>query len=504
MRRPKGPRFPHPVLGFALAAALLGAGQARADVVVLDNGARFEGTIVADDEKGVVLERQSGGSLSRMSFERARVRSVERTSPAGAATGTDAGTGPERPPGSASGGDAIPPPLAAAARDEWWMLESAGKIVGSRRLLLVATDNRGVRGWRIEERLFFLARPKVPAVRVQRVEETTTEFLPTSIYYAERGEADDASGTPGYESVRSGALKDGVWEAVEQSSSSRSTITRLIDVPPRAYSLLGAREALARVVPRRAGLVELPVVDSARGETRVVRAGFTSIAAGDAIVREDLFRLEDGERALESRWAPGDPPRCVREDVAPGVTARLATEAQVRAALAPKAAGPEAPTLGTSPLTPGGRRDVTLPEFGFTYALPGASWLPEAVAVRADDDGPRLVSKASSRLHMADLRVEWDPKGADKATSPEEPLVARLRRLAPDLTVIEPRAALPGRASTVWLGLVGTRRGERLRMLVLAGDRGAGRVTMLLSCPEASWPDAREALDAILASFRWI
>jgi hypothetical protein len=121
-----------------------------------------------------------------------------------------------------------------------------------------------------------------------------------------------------------------------------------------------------------------------------------------------------------------------------------------------------------------------------------------------DDDGPRLVSKASSRLHMADLRVEWDPKGAEKATSPEEPLVARLRRLAPDLAIVEPRTALAGREATVWLGLVGTRRGERLRMLVLAGDRGAGRVTMLLSCPESSWPDAHEALDAILASFRWI
>lgn len=489
MRRPKGPRIPRPVLGLAVAVALLRAGGARADVVVLDNGARFEGTIVADDEKGVVLERQSGGSLSRMSFERARVRAVERTSAPGASPGAGAAPAP------------LPP--AAAARDEWWMLESGGTIVGSRRLLLVATENRGVHGWRVEERLFFLARPKVPAVRVQRVEELTADFLPTSIYYGERGEADDAAGTPAYDTVRSGSVADGTWAAVEQTAAAR-TVTRLIPVPARAYTMLAAREVLARTVPRRPGIVDVPVIDSARGEVRVIRAGFTSLAAGDATVREDVLRVEDGERVLESRWAPGDPPRCVREDVAPGLTARLATEAQVRAALAPKAQGPEAPTLGSSPLTPGGRREVTLPEFGFSYALPGASWLPEAVVPRTGDEGPRLVSKASSRLHMADLRVEWDPKGAEPATSPEAPLLARLKALAPDLTMIEPLTPLAGRPNTVWLGLVGTRRGERLRMLVLAGDRGAGRVTMLLSCPESSWPDAREALDTILASFRWI
>ena len=324
MRRPVAPRVLRPLLGLAAAGVLFGDPSARADVVVLDNGARFEGKIVADDDAGVVLERQSGGSLSRMSFERARVRAIEKT-PTGGATGgavpaEGVGPDPRGPPASAPAADPLPP--ATAARDEWWMLESGGTIVGSRRFLLVATEHRGVHGWRIEERLFFLARPKVPAVRVLRVEETTAEFLPTSIFYAERGEADDAAGTPAYDTVRSGVVRDGHWEAVEQTASAR-TVTRLIDVRPRAYSMLGAREVLARVVPRRPGIVDMPVIDSARGEVRVIRAGFTSLAAGDATVREDLLRVEDGERVLESRWVPGDPPRCVREDVAPGVTARL-------------------------------------------------------------------------------------------------------------------------------------------------------------------------------------
>ena len=180
------------------------------------------------------------------------------------------------------------------------------------------------------------------------------------------------------------------------------------------------------------------------------------------------------ERALESRWSPGDPPRCVVEEIAPGVTARLVTEAQVRAALTPRGAAPAAPTLSDSPLTPGGRREITHPEFGFAFALPGASWVLGHVEPRADDEGPRLVARASSRIHMADVRIEWDPKGADAAASPEALLLEKMRRLAPDLAVIEPRSALPGRAATYWLGLVATLRGEKLRMLVLAGDRGAG------------------------------
>lgn len=469
-----------------------GARAGRADVVILDNGARIEGTVISDDAVGVVLERQSGGSLARMSFPRARVKSIERTK---------VDSAPSRP------GDPVPPgssaPLAAATRDEWWLLESGGRIFGSRHLLLIATEVGTAKGWRLDERILFLARAKEPAVEIRRVEDTTADFLPLGVSYRERGDGDVAARAAGYQIARFGPVVDGFWDVLDQSSGARQTSLR-IAVPARARSPLAAREFLVRTVPRRPGLVDFPMIDSQRGEVRVVRAGFTSLGGGDGAVREDVLRIEDGDRALESSWAPGDPPRCVLEEIAPGVVARPATEAQVRAALAPKAEGPAAPSLGDSPMTPGGRRDIVHPEFGFAFALPGASWVSEPVEPRADDDGPRLVSKASSRIHMADLRVEWDPKGADKTTSPEQPLLEKLRRLARDLAVVEPRTPLAGRPSTYWLGLVGTQRGEKLRMLLLAGDRGAGRVTLLLTCPESSWPDAHDALDAILASFRWM
>lgn len=334
-------------------------------------------------------------------------------------------------------------------RDEWWLLESGARIFGSRRLLLIATESGTSKGWRFEERVRFLASARFPAVEIQRIEDTTIDFLPISVFYREHGEPDEARRTPAYQIVRSGPVAEGVWELEEQSTTSPRRVQR-IAVPPRARSALAAREALVRAVPRRPGLVDVPILDAERGELRVVRAGFTSLAGSDEDVREDVLRFETAERALESRWSPGDPPRCVVEEIAPGVTARLVTEAQVRAALTPRGAAPAAPTLSDSPLTPGGRREITHPEFGFAFALPGASWVLGHVEPRADDEGPRLVARASSRIHMADVRIEWDPKGADAAASPEALLLEKMRRLAPDLAVIEPRSALPGRAATYW------------------------------------------------------
>ncbi len=477
-----------------LALGTSGARSGFGDVVVLDNGARIEGTVVTDDESGVVVEQQSGGSLSRLSFPRVRVKSIERVK-------VDAPVAPSTE--TADPTSAIPPRLAAAARDEWWLLESGGRIFGSRHLLLIATEFGTAKGWRIDERLVFLARSKEPAVEIQRVEETTADFLPLGVSYRERGEGDAAIRSPAYQIVRFGKVEGGFWRVFDQSTGAKPNPVP-IPVAPRARSPLAAREFLVRTVPRRPGLVDFPMIDSQRGEVRSVRAGFTSLATGDADAREDVFRIEDGERALESRWVPGDPPRCVFEEIAPGVIARPATEAQVRAVLEPKDEPHPLPSLETSPLTPQGRRVVNYPEFGFAFVLPGASWVAEHVEPRADEEGVRVVSKASSRIHMADLRVEWDPKGAEQATSPEQPLFAKLKRLAPDLSIVEPRTPLGGRPSTYWMGLLGTQRGEKLRMLLLAGDRGEGRVTLLLTCPESAWPDARESLDAILASFRWM
>ena len=108
----------------------------------------------------------------------------------------------------------------------------------------------------------------------------------------------------------------------------------------------------------------------------------------------------------------------------------------------------------------------------------------------------------------ADVRVEWDPRGAPAGSAPgeeaEAALLARLKALCKDLKVVTKRAAVDGLPGAWTLGLEGTVRGERLKTLVLVADRALARVTVIASCPEVAWPDAHVALESILASFRWL
>jgi hypothetical protein len=248
------------------------------------------------------------------------------------------------------------------------------------------------------------------------------------------------------------------------------------------------------------------LIDPARGELRTVRAGFTSLDAGASSVRVDVLRLEDGDRGLESRWSPGDPPRCTVEDVAPGVVAVPATRAQAEAALP----APVAPTDPRALLRPSalprtpeadGPRVLTLADVGFELTLPGPGWVAEPLAAQADDVGVRVVARITSRLDATDVRIEWDPAGARGApATAEADLLARLRRVARDLRVETTRAAV---AEGVWrMRVVGTVRRESLWTWVLCADRGRGRITVLVACPEPAVRDVTPAVEALLTSFR--
>ena len=76
----------------------------------------------------------------------------------------------------------------------------------------------------------------------------------------------------------------------------------------------------------------------------------------------------------------GDPPRCILEDVSPGVVAEPASAAQVAAAAGPEAVLDPVPVPGVAPVAVPKRpslREVVVTEAGFRFALPGASWLEE-------------------------------------------------------------------------------------------------------------------------------
>ena len=148
-----------------------------------------------------------------------------------------------------------------------------------------------------------------------------------------------------------------------------------------------------------------------------------------------------------------------------------------------------------------GPRVLTLADVGFELTLPGPGWVAEPLAAQADDVGVRVVARIASRLDATDVRIEWDPAGAtgDPAAA-EKDLLARLRRVARDLRVETPRSTV---ADGVWrMRLVGTVRRESLWTWVLCAERGRGRITVLVACPEPAVRDVTPAVEALLSSFR--
>lgn len=466
----------------ALACAALGGARSASagDAVVLQSGTRLEGRVVSETADAVVIEL--AGGRTRMTVGRAQVASIERGLP-------DA-------PAAAPAGQAV--------RDEWYLLKAAERTVGVRHLMMLPSDRADRKGWRFEEQLTFLGSDRLPGVRVERIEETTEDFRPVHLHYGERGEGAGNGGTPGYDVFRAGPVVDGVWNATVREGTRQRTLE--LKGPAGARSPLALREALVRATPRTAGLVEVPLLDPARGELRTVRAGFTTLDAGASSVRIDVLRVEDGDRGLESRWSPGDPPRCTVEDVAPGVVAVPASRAQAEAALPAPAAALDPRTLLRPAALPSapkeeGPRVLTLADVGIELTLPGPGWVAEPLAAQADDVGARVVARVASRLDATDVRIEWDPAGAvGDAGAAERDLLARLRRVARDLRVETPRAAV---ADGVWrMRVVGTVRRESLWTWVLCADRGRGRITVLVACPEPAVKDVSPAVEALLTSFR--
>ena len=488
-------------VGLLALAALLPARAKTAfadDVVVLENDVRLAGRILSEDSKGVVLEQSSGGGKTTLTIPRTRIRSIERDP---AARSVPAPSKEGSPAGAAS---------VTPVRDEWALLASDGKIVGTRHLTIGPTSAVGQRstvgqsgdqaskGIRFEERVVLFGRPHVPGVSIHRIEETDERLLPVSFHYTETGEAGDVPAhAPAYETIRSGDVKGSAWTFAEREG--KKARDGRLSLPAAARGPLAARETLARMEPRRTGLDDVYVVDVSRAEVRTVRLGFTSLDRGDGDARADVMRLEDGDRALESRWAPGQPPRCLSDEIAPGLNAVPASAAQAEAAAA-EARAPAA--------TPAPRREFPLPEVGVSVTLPGASWAGASLPSKPLDAGSRVVAKIQSALLAADVRVEWDPRGAlAGSATPEDAearLFERLSALCKDLRVVTPRAPVSGTPNAWTMTLEGTVRGERLKTLVLVADRAPARVTVLASSPAAAWGDAHVALESILASFRWL
>jgi hypothetical protein len=443
--------------------------QRACDQILLTNGRTLEGWIVGEDGRRIVLGlvSETGGS-GRMEIPRERIREIRR--------------GPER----------TLVPRDGTVRDTWFLLRSGPRTTGVRRSALRRLRTGNSTGWRLEEHVVWFGRSRhASATRIDRIEVVDLTFQPLALEFHEVSEASPEPGGPArYERHVVGKVRDGTWSARVATGAESKEVS--LNLPTRTRGRLATREDLLR--RRTAGIEPVAFLDPVAGIV-TARAGFTVLDQPDGQGgRYDEFVWEEDGRRLVTRNGPDGP---VSEDVAEGVVAVPVTEAQAKAAIAETGAAGEA--TGEKPA------EVTLAEAGVAFSAPSALWKVERTVASTTDAGPRVLAKMANSLHMADVRVEWDPDGvlaAPRADDAEARILQRLRSVCPDLAVVEARAAFPRLANAWRMVLVGTLRGERVRTIAVVVDRAPARVLMLLACPEVAWGDARESLERVVATLR--
>jgi hypothetical protein len=352
-------------------------------------------------------------------------------------------------------------------------------------------------GWRPEERVTWFGRgANVPSTRLDRIEVVDLAFQPIALEFHEVSEGSPEPGGPAaYERHVVGKVVDGSFTARVAIGAEVREVS--VHLPTRTRGRLATREDLVR--RRTAGIEPVAFLDAATQAVVTARAGFTVLDQPDGQGgRYDEFVWEEEGRRLVTRNDANGP---VSEDVAEGIVALPVSEAQAKAAVAEAAGAPNAGTTGT------GEKPVetTFAEAGVALTAPSAAWKLDRAVVSTTDAGPRLLAKMANPVHMADVRVEWDPDGVLAAPRPDEAearVLQRLRSVCPDLEVLEARAPLAGVPGAWRLGLVGTLRGERIRTIAVVVDRPPARVLVLLACPDVAWGSARPSLELVVASLR--
>lgn len=466
------------LLALAVLAVLVVPAMAEEDAPVgrdrihMTNGRIFEGRIIAEDDCGVTLDLASPtGGCGRMLFPRRLIVRIER----------------------GVGGD-VPRPSAGFVRDAWYLLRSGDMLLGARHLVLRHVQSGDAKGWRLEETLEHFARgPRIPAVRIQRAERVGLAFHPLEVLFREVGEGSgNPDGPRRYERILSGPVRSGVWEALIHDGVSSER--RRIPLPPDGRSRLGTREHVLH--RRKVGLQQIAFLDPAVPGVATALVGYTALDVVDRTGRmyDEFVWQEDGVRLI-SRFKDFE---VVEEAVADGVVAVPATRAQVDAA---REEGME----DVSEEEPG---VVKLAEIGISFRLPDTAWKAARSEIPPFRTGWRKVAVVESRLHVTDVRIEWDPDGVAVAPGQAEAadrLLQRLRAVCPDLRVVHPRRPLPVDDSVqgAWrMDFTGTLKEEAVRTVAVVLDQGQGRVLVLVACPEVAWPQASRSIEVLLASIR--
>ena len=440
-------------------------GTPRQDVVTLKNGQVFSGRIAEENQVRVVLERpSSSGGFARFTFKKENILRIRR------------GAGEPAVKGSIT-------PI----RDEWQLLRSDGANVGHRHLELWSVRSGNRPAFRLEESITWFGQgQRVPWTRTTRVELVDLKFAPLVLSYKEVTEAETTSEGPRrYERTVSGRVDGGVWRG--RSFVSGKAAEREVVLPRGTRGPLGLREHLLRAA-RRTGINTAQVIDPDEEGLVEVRAGFAALE-GARDKRGDEFHWEqDGRRRIS--WFKET--RVAREEITEGVIAVPCTREQATAAeeAAKKDGEPDEKDI------------VKIPEAGIAFRVPDPlwTWKPALASART---GWRVLGRLSSKLHLADVRVEWHPESMDAigtAVEAEAWLLRRLRSVSPDLQITAPRRRFGAMEGAWQLGLTANLKGTKVNTIAVVLDRPPGRVLLLVACPLTTWDDGRPALEKFLAS----
>ena len=460
-----------------------GKGDARReDVLVFHSGKSWKGYVAEERDDVVIFDRYTaGGGSARLTVPRTKIRTIRRG---------------KRLLDSPAGSELL--------RDSWFLLRSDQGTIGTRHLMVIRVKTPRVDGYRLSETTYELPQGRhLPATETTTVEVVDRQFLPKLINYRERTvfKPGQESSERAFDRRVSGVVENGVWKKFSGVGGEMDRVD--VKVPLDVRARLGHRENLLQQTPRTLGLSDKEVLDPHVEGLSEVRAGFVSISPryrpGRRVksYRGDEFHWEqDGTRLIS--WFFEDS-RPLREEVAQGVFAVPATEAQCRVAM-----GEQGAVKGDQTSA------LTLPECGLGFGMPGPLWTWKPKLAPASHTGWRVLGTMKNTIHVADIRIEWHPESAAlrrTAAEAEAWLLQRLRGLAPKLRVIAPRqrfsSLVSEGVSDAWrMEVAGRLRGESVHTIIVVVDRGPGRVIMLCACPSTVLQQARPALERFVATLR--
>ena len=469
------------------AVALLAAfGDARADEVVLRNGATLEGEVVEETDERVTLRMEGG----RVTFEKKLVASIRKspvTIPApvapaapGAAAAPGTPSTPGKPPSAAEG---LPGPTPPAAED-WCVLWSPEKRVG----WLHSQARMTAAGSRFEVALTFLDPDGKVGESRRLYEETGPDLAPRTSFYMESGPSRHLSRTVtvGAGRVVIESVLDGEKSVVDHPLPADFGTLLAVRARVLGGGASGPASWSGTIYDAREGRFERLTIRLLRRE-KSSRDG-TPV---DAVV----LARERGSVVEEERVGPDG--RLLFADLDGARLTAIGTTKERVAAYKAGALPGEADEERRA------RTGFVSPEDGFRLLKPGASWQ----VVPADGPGAGRRVLIRDALGVVSVAVETRLLGPGEDPPPAALGAALVASLEGSLDGFERLAdgyiEHAGRPAFL-LRALAVIDGDPVRLRVITFAHRGRAWTLTATAPRPHWDEALPHLERLLASFEWL